>query len=135
MNTNELTPNITLPEINDLAGLANGCNKAVVTYGLQEQFGRPNQYKMVKLVVLYCDTDLDTETVVGASSQIMMRNSVSLSKPFIFKVLDSFIKKATRDIKAVLFKNIFGFIPKDNNVHDCRHLYSQYQKGGYNGTI
>lgn len=133
MNTTNLTQLTALPEISDLTGLADGCNRAVVTYGLQEQTGHPNQFKLVKMVVLYCDTDLDTETAVVISNQNMMRNSVSLAKPFIYKI-DKIVTKLKRDIYATLFKNIFGFTPKAN-IHDCRHIYNNYQGGNYNGTI
>lgn len=129
MKTNEHTSNvISLPEINNLQELVKDCNRAVVTYGLKEQTGKPNQYKKCKMVVLYSD-DLEMETIVRASSITMMKNDVSICKPFIYRIMDSIVSISKFDFYAALFRPIFGFTP-NQNVHDNTRTYNEYRKGG-----
>lgn len=132
MKTNENQSNvISLPEINNLQELAKDCNKAVVTYGLKEQEGKPNQYKKCKMVILYSD-NLDMDTVIGSSNIAMMKNDVSLCKPFLYRIIDNIVQYSKFDFCAALFRPIFGFTPNEK-VHDNTSTYNEYKKGGYNG--
>ena len=124
----DLTKEIAMPEIKDLQGLADGCNGAIVTYGLRPKFSNPNDLEVCKMVILYNRNELDFETIKSGADEIMMRQSFSLVKSVFYHVIGNIASRLSIQFRAILFRNIIGYTPNDQ-IHDDRKKYNNYQNG------
>jgi len=120
------TSNIQATEMINLEGITEGCNQAIVTYGLYETFGKKD-IKIRKIVVLYDSNDTDFETVNAGVNRIMMRLDTSIVKSYKYSLLDRVLKRLNV-LSSILYKNVFGFVP-NGKISDCSDLYSDYLNG------
>lgn len=128
MKTNENQSNaISLPEINNLQELTEGCSTALITYGLNDK------KKLVKMVVLFDAHDIDFESVNrGVKSTMIWSGNMIASKSNLYSFRRGILKCSAKFF-VCLYKDVFGFAPNDSEVHDCREGCNDYWKGGYYG--
>jgi len=126
-NSNKTT--LSLPQNGNIQEMTSGCNTAIVSYGLDENM------KPCKMVILFNNQDLNAETVQSGANSIMLRNgNISIAKNFMYIFRNGMFKRACGEFFAILYKNIFGYIP-NGNIHDCRSQYNNYWKGGNYGNV
>lgn len=127
-NQTEVLDLTDMPEMDSLQALTEGCDRVMVVTGLREKFGRPNEFEMCKMVVLYNKNELGFDTIKAGTDKIMMSQSFSLVKSLIYNICGCMVKRAGVHFKTVLFKNIFGYVPNDN-VYDRRDYCNEYLNG------
>lgn len=114
MNTNQLQilEKTDSTDFQNVDSLLDGCNRAVVTFALNDKM------KRCKVITLYSVDDFNMDEIVMGNSQIMKgQGNIFTYRSFLYNIKNKSVIKTSYNFLTVILKTIKGFTINTQKPH------------------